>query len=136
MPDDEWDRARADRSVGEIERLELERLENAKAAMRETKAFIRDFVASDKRLLRQIRHLVGYLDANGIWPTHDPDEITVEDLIAPWEDAINATEPVNDPRELLRLIEDAEREYEEERREQEQDDQYDEDDSPLEDDDD
>lgn len=135
MPDDEWDAARARRSVPEIERLELERLEHAKAAMREAKAFIRDFVATDKRLLRQIRRLVGYLDANGIWPTHDPDEIAVEDLIAPWEDAVNMAEPVNDPRELLQLIEEAEREYEEERREREEDDEYeDEDGSPLEDD--
>lgn len=122
MADEEWDRSKADRYAVDIGRLESERLENTKRAMREAREFIRDFVASDKKLLRQIRRLTGYLDENGIWPTHDSDEISVDDLIAPWEDAINNTsEPVNDVRELLRLIEEADEEYEQERREQEED---------------
>jgi hypothetical protein len=121
MTDEEWDRSKADRYAADIGRLESERLENTKRALRETKEFIRDFVASDKRILRQIRRLTGYLDENGIWPTHDPDDISTEDLIAPWEDAINAAEPVNDVRDLFQLIEEAEEEYEQERREQEED---------------
>lgn len=122
MADDEWDRVRADRSVAEIERLEQERLENAKSAAGEARELIRRFVLSDVKILRQLRRHTGYLDTYGV-AIDRPDEIDRSDLFAPWDDALNTIEQTNSPRQLHREIELTDREFrdEEERKPEDND---------------